>query len=76
MGIAVQVPATGITELRSKLERNLGWHLGAWILWRNYAREITCRALRVSSASAAGVTTRRLRPRELFEWVDRLPASS
>ena len=60
----------------SKLERNLRWHLGAWILWRNYAREITCRARRMSSASAAGVTTRRIRSRELFEWVDRLPAAS
>lgn len=60
----------------SKLERNLGWHLWAWILWRNYAREITCRSRRVSAASATGVTTRRLRPRELFEWVDRLPRDS
>src|SRR5690606_12569329 len=38
----------------SKLERNLRWHLGAWILWRNYAREITCASLNVSSASATG----------------------
>lgn len=60
----------------SKLERNLRWHLWAWILWRNYAREITCKSRRVSAASALGVTTRRLRPRELFEWVDRLPACS
>jgi len=60
----------------SKLERNLGWHLWAWILWRNYAREITCKARNVSSASAAGVTTRRIRPRELLEWVDRLPDAS
>ncbi|MBK9129530.1 MAG: hypothetical protein IPM13_17350, partial [Phycisphaerales bacterium] len=42
----------------SKLERNLRWHLGAWILWRNYAREITCASLNVSAASATGVTTR------------------
>ena len=60
----------------SKLERNLGWHLWAWILWRNYAREITCGSRTVSAASAAGVTTRRLRPRELLQWVDRLPANS
>lgn len=60
----------------SKLERNLRWHLWAWILWRNYAREITCKCRRESAASALGVTTRRLRPRELFEWVDRLPACS
>lgn len=59
----------------SKLERNLGWHVWAWILWRNYAREITCKSLAVSAASATGVTTRRLKPRELFEWVDRLPAA-
>ena len=60
----------------SKLERNLGWHLWAWILWRNYAREITCGSRQVSAASATGVTTRRIRPREFFEWVDRLPAAS
>jgi len=59
----------------SKLERNLGWHASAWTLWRNYAREITCKSLKVSAASALGVTTRRLKPRELFEWVDRLPAA-
>ncbi len=58
----------------SKLERNLGWHLGAWILWRNYAREITCGCRGVSAASATGVVLRRIKPRELFEWVDRLPA--
>ncbi len=60
----------------SKLERNLRWHLGAWILWRNYAREITCACRKLSSASALGVTLRRLRPPEFFEWVDRLPAGS
>lgn len=60
----------------SKLERNLRWHLWAWILWRNYAREITCKCRGESAASVLGVTTRRLRPRELFEWVDRLPACS
>lgn len=60
----------------SKLERNLGWHVWAWILWRNYAREITCKSRAVSAASAIGVTLRRLRPRELFEWIDRLPAAS
>lgn len=60
----------------SKLERNLKWHLGAWILWRNYAREITCGCRGTSSASAAGVVTRRLVPRELLEWTDRLPRHS
>jgi transposase-like protein len=60
----------------SKLERNLRWHLGAWILWRNYAREITCKCRQLSSASALGVTARRLKPRELFQWRDRLPAGS
>jgi transposase-like protein len=57
----------------SKLERNLGWHLGAWTLWRNYAREIVVGDRATSSAMAAGVLTRRLAPRELFEWRERLP---
>lgn len=59
----------------SKLERNLRWHLWAWILWRNYAREITCGSRRTSAAMAAGVTTRRIRPRECFEWIDKLPVA-
>lgn len=60
----------------SKLERNLGWHLGAWVLWRNYAREITCWNRGESAASALGVAKRRLRPRELFEWRGILPEAS
>lgn len=57
----------------SKLERNLRWHLGAWILWRNYAREIFCQDRQRSAASAAGVTTRRIRAREFFAWREILP---
>ncbi len=60
----------------SKLERNLSWHLGAWILWRNYARSITCACRNASAASAVGVATRKLAPRELLEWRDDLPRRS
>ncbi len=57
----------------SKLERNLRWHLWAWILYRNYVREITCSSRSVSAASAAGVTSRRLSARELLQWRSELP---
>lgn len=60
----------------SKLERNLRWHLWAWILYRNYVREITCAARGVSSASAAGIAARRLMPREVLQWRHELPAHS
>jgi hypothetical protein len=60
----------------SKLERNLRWHLWAWILYRNYVREITCSNRTVSSASAAGVTSRRLSARELLQWRCELPRAS
>jgi len=58
----------------SKLERNLRWHLWAWVLYRNYVREITCSSRTVSSASALGVALRRIAPRELFQWRSELPA--
>jgi transposase-like protein len=60
----------------SKLQRNLGWHLWVWALYRNYVRELTNKERRESSASALGVTTRRLRAAELLAWTDRLPEAA
>jgi transposase-like protein len=60
----------------SKKQRNLGWHLWVWALYRNYVREITNRRRGVSSASVLGVTPRRLGPLEILEWRDRLPRAA
>jgi transposase-like protein len=60
----------------SKKESRLRFHLWAWILYRNYVRELTCRVRTLSSASALGVTTRRLSARECLQWRHELPIAS
>ena len=60
----------------SKKERNLGWHLWVWILYRNYVREITNQERGESSASATGVARKRLAARELLQWKEELPRAA
>jgi hypothetical protein len=57
----------------SKLRRNLGWHLAAWALYRNFVREWKNTKPTSSSASELGIVERRLTPDEILEWTDRLP---
>ena len=60
----------------SKLERNLGWHLAVWMLYRNYVRERSVFHRRASSAQVAGVAHRRLAARELLEWRGAIPRTA
>jgi hypothetical protein len=60
----------------AKLERNLGWHLWVWVLYRNYVREKSNKERWVSAASVLGLVPRRLACGEILEWRDRLPATA
>lgn len=60
----------------SKRERNLRWHLAAWMLYRNYVRERSHFHRRSSSAESAGVARRRLRAREILEWRGAIPGAA
>lgn len=60
----------------SKLERNLGWHLAVWTIYRNYVRERSHYYRQSSSAKDAGVAQMRVRARDILEWRGVVPAAA
>jgi transposase-like protein len=60
----------------SKRERNLGWHLAVWMLYRNYVRERSRFHRHTSSATDAGVAQRPVQAREILAWRGALPAAA